>query len=124
MNTGTPYLSLIAVLAVLTLCSASWLLARSVRPTRAFAGESVFACLVGVALALNALRSAGYSAPYSFGAAWLAAGTFIVAGFLMLPLRALRRGGLVALAAGSSLLATFYLIVLPAKALELAAWAR
>jgi hypothetical protein len=124
MNTGTLYLSLIAVLAVLTLCAASWLFARSVRTTRAFAGASVFACLVGVALALNALRSAGYAAPYSFGAAWLIAGTFIVGGLLMLPLRALRRGGLVALAAGSSLLVTFYLIILPAKVLGLTAWAR
>ena|SRR5471030_648903 len=124
MNFGSFSVSLIAIPIALCISTLSWLLARVARSRRVFFVGAAFACVLGIALAVNTVRLIGYVAPYNFAVAWFFAGIFVVAGAPMLLFHSLRRGGLIAVITGGSFLASFYLVILSAHALGLTSWRR
>ena len=122
MSIGSWHVGLGIIPAAVFVGSLSWLVAHFCKSRWTIIGPLVLGAGGGIIFAVDAARSSGYVAPYSFAVAWLLSVTFITAGVPMLPSKALRRGGVIALLTGVSLLASFYIVVLPAKLLGLTAW--
>jgi len=122
VNVGTWHVGLGIIPAVVFIASLSWLVTHFCKSRWITIVAPVLGAVYGILLAVDAARSTGYVAPYAFAAAWLAAVIFVAAGIPMLPFKALRRGGVMALLTGVSLLASFYIVIIPAKLLGLTAW--
>ena len=84
--------------------------------------SALIGVMAGAAFGVEALRATGYVAPYSFAAAWALSLIFTIAALPLLPFPPLRRGGLIALLTGLSMLAAFYLVVMTARLFGLTAW--
>ena len=88
----------------------------------AFSASAMIGALAGLTFGVEAVRASGYIAPYSFAAAWALSLLFTVTALPILLFPSVRRGGLIALLTGVSVLAAFYLIVMTARLLGLTAW--
>ena len=122
MNFGTWGVGLGIIPTVVVVGVLSWLVAHFWKSRWATIVPPIIGAVFGTYLAVSAARSPGYVAPYDFAIAWLLSVVFIGAGLPMLFFRGLRRGGVIALITGVAVLASFYMIVIPAKLLGFTVW--
>ena len=110
------------IAAVLITALISIVLGKAWKSRWAVIASALIGVMAGAAFGVEAVRATGYVAPYSFAAAWALSLIVTVAALPVLPFPSLRRGGLIALLTGLSVLAAFYVVVLTARLFGLTAW--